>query len=183
MYDAIVVGARCAGSPTAMLLARKGYRVLLLDKAGFPSDTLSTHYIHQPGGAKLKHWGLLDKVIESNCPPIRQQRLDVGPFALIGAPPPADGVADGYAPRRTILDKILVDAAVEAGAELRERFSVQEILTDGERITGIRGNAVGGAMVNEAARIVIGADGMRSLIARSVQSPSYNAVPALTCAY
>ncbi|HXF60055.1 MAG TPA: FAD-dependent monooxygenase, partial [Caldilineaceae bacterium] len=63
MYDAIVVGARCAGSPTAMLLARKGYRVLLLDKAGFPSDTLSTHYIHQPGVACLKRWGLLDKVI------------------------------------------------------------------------------------------------------------------------
>jgi flavin-dependent dehydrogenase len=183
MYDAIVVGARCAGSPTAMLLARTGYRVLLVDKAGFPSDTLSTHYIHQPGGAKLKRWGLLDKVVASNCPPIRQQRLDIGPFALTGTPPAADGVADGYAPRRTILDKILVDAAVEAGAELREHFSVQEILTDGERVTGIRGNAVGGAMVTEEARMVIGADGMRSLVARSVQSPSYNAVPALTCAY
>src|SRR5215211_2080762 len=58
MYDAIVVGARCAGSPTAMLLARKGYRVLLVDKAGFPSDTLSAHYIHQPGSAALKRWGL-----------------------------------------------------------------------------------------------------------------------------
>ena len=63
MYDAIVVGARCAGSPTAMLLARKGYKVLLLDKAGFPSDTLSTHYIHQPvspdsrsGGCWTRWW-------------------------------------------------------------------------------------------------------------------------------
>src|SRR5215471_16868279 len=78
MYDAIVVGARCAGSPTAMLLARKGYRVLLLDKAGFPSDTLSTHYIHQPGVARLKRWGVLDKVVASNCPPTRQLTLDVG---------------------------------------------------------------------------------------------------------
>ena len=60
MYDAIVVGARCAGSPTAMLLARRGYRVLLVDRAGFPSDTLSVHYIHQPGVALLKRWGLLD---------------------------------------------------------------------------------------------------------------------------
>src|SRR5205807_8419529 len=96
MYDAIVVGARCAGSPTAMLLARKGYRVLLLDKAGFPSDTLSTHYIQLPGVARLKHWGLLDKVAASNCPPARQLVFDVGPFALTGAPPPVGGVADAY---------------------------------------------------------------------------------------
>ena len=92
MYDAIVVGARCAGSPTAMLLARKGYRVLLLDKASFPSDTLSVHYIHQPGVACLARWGLLDKVVASNCPPARQIRLDLGPFALIGAPPAVDGI-------------------------------------------------------------------------------------------
>ena len=75
-YDAIVVGARCAGSPTAMLLARKGYRVLLLDRARFPSDILSTHYIHQPGCARLKRWGLLDRVIASNCPPVREQHRD-----------------------------------------------------------------------------------------------------------
>lgn len=183
MYDAIVVGARCAGSPTAMLLARRGYRVLLLDKAGFPSDTLSTHYIHQPGGARLKRWGLLGKVVESNCPPARQQIFDVGSFALVGTPPPADGVADGYAPRRMVLDQILVDAAVLAGAELREHFSVQEVLTDGDRVTGIRGHAAGGAMVTEQARIVIGADGLRSLVARSVQAPTYNVRPTLTCAY
>src|SRR6187200_2221971 len=115
MYDAIVVGARCAGSPTAMLLARKGYRVLLLDRAGFPSDTLSTHYIHQPGVARLKRWGLLDAIIASNCPPARRQAFDVGPFVLTGTPPPADGVAEAYAPRRKVLDQILVDAAVAAG--------------------------------------------------------------------
>jgi 2-polyprenyl-6-methoxyphenol hydroxylase-like FAD-dependent oxidoreductase len=80
MYDAIVIGARCAGSPTAMLLARKGYRVLLLDRAGFPSDTLSTHYIHQPGVARLKRCGLLERIVSSNCPPVLRQMLDVGPF-------------------------------------------------------------------------------------------------------
>src|SRR5438046_273760 len=154
MYDAIVIGARCAGSPTAMLLAQKGYRVLLLDRAGFPSDTLSTHYIHQPGVARLKRWGLLDKVAASapgfaSCPPTRQQVLDVGPFALVGTPPPFDGVAEGYAPRRKVLDQILVDAAVDAGAELREHFTVKELLTDGERITGIRGHAASGAEVTE----------------------------------
>jgi flavin-dependent dehydrogenase len=183
MYDAIVVGARCAGSPTAMLLARKGYRVLLLDKAGFPSDTLSTHYIHQPGVARLTRWGLLEQVAASNCPPVRQQSFDVGPFALVGMPPPADGVADGYAPRRRVLDQILVDAAVAAGAELREHFAVNELLTDGEAVTGIRGHAVGGATVTERARIVIGADGMRSLVARSVQAPVYNAKPTLACTF
>src|SRR3712207_8782848 len=122
MYDAIIVGARVAGSPLAMLLARRGYRVLLLDKAKFPSDTISTHYIHQPGVARLKRWGLLERIVASNCPPVLRQMLDVGPFALVGSPPPADGVAEGYAPRRRILDQILVEAAVTAGAELREHF-------------------------------------------------------------
>ena len=70
MYDAIIVGARCAGSPTAMPLARKGYRVLLVDRATFPSDTMSLHYIWQPGVASLKRWVLMDPVAASNCPPI-----------------------------------------------------------------------------------------------------------------
>src|SRR5712692_151491 len=76
MYDAIVVGARCGGSPTALLLARKGYRVLLVDKAAFPSDTMSGHYIWQPGVARLKRWGLLDPVIASNCPAISRVSMD-----------------------------------------------------------------------------------------------------------
>jgi flavin-dependent dehydrogenase len=183
MYDAIVVGARCGGSPTAMLLARKGYRVLLVDRASFPSDTLSVHYIHQPGVVCLARWGLLDTVLASNCPPVRHQRIDLGPFALVGTPPPIDGIADAYAPRRTVLDQILVEAAAAAGAEVRERFSVQELLTDGERVTGIRGHTVGGMTVTEHARIVIGADGLHSVVARSVQAPIYNATPALACAY
>jgi 2-polyprenyl-6-methoxyphenol hydroxylase-like FAD-dependent oxidoreductase len=183
MYDAIVVGARCAGSPTAMLLARKGYRVLLVDKARFPSDTLSAHYIHQPGVARLKRWGLLDAVVASNCPPNRRQVVDFGPFALAGTPPPADGAADAYAPRRTVLDTILVQAAAAAGAELREQFSVNGLETDGERVTGIVGHAHGGAAVTEHAHIVIGADGSRSLVARQVGASSYESKPSLTCAY
>lgn len=138
IYDAIVVGARCAGSPTAMLLARKGYRVLLVDKATFPSDIMSTHYIHQPGIAQLQRWGLLEKVIATNCPPISKGIFDLGPFALTGSPPRADGIAEGYCPRRTVLDKILVDAVVAAGAELREGFTVQEVLIDGQHVSGIR---------------------------------------------
>src|SRR5258705_3511960 len=183
MYDAILVGARCAGSPTAMLLARKGYRVLLLDKAGFPSDTLSAHYIHQPGVAKLHRWGLLDKVVASGCPPIERQVFDVGPFALKGSAPPADGITAGYAPRRTILDKILLDAAVDAGVEVREHLSVEELVTNGERVTGIRGRSQGGSLVQEEARITVGAEGVRSVIARMVSAPEYNRQPATTCAY
>jgi 2-polyprenyl-6-methoxyphenol hydroxylase-like FAD-dependent oxidoreductase len=183
MYDAIIVGARCAGAPTAMLLARKGYRVLLLDKARFPSDTLSVHYIHQPGIACLQRWGLLERVIASNCPPVRRQRVDFGPVVLEAAPPPIDGIADAYAPRRTILDTLLVEAAVAAGAEVRERFTVDDLVMNGDRVTGIRGHAAGGATVNETARIVIGADGLHSQVARRVGAATYGVQPVFTCAY
>ena len=183
MYDAIIVGARCAGSPLAMLLARKGYKVLVLDKATFPSDTISTHHIHQPGVARLKRWGLLDKIQAANTPPTTQIRFDVGPFALVGTPPPAGGMAEAYAPRRRVLDKILADAAVGAGAELRERFSVEELTYDGKTVTGIRGRDDKGSRVTEKARIVIGADGARSLVARAVQAPVYLDKGMLTCNY
>jgi 2-polyprenyl-6-methoxyphenol hydroxylase-like FAD-dependent oxidoreductase len=183
MYDAIIIGARCAGSPTAMLLARKGYRVLLVDRATFPSDTMSTHYVHQPGIAYLKRWGLLDQVAASNCPPISKITFDLGDFSLTGCPLPADGVVEGYCPRRKVLDKILVDAAVAAGAELRQGFAVQEMVMDGDQVTGIRGRTKGGSTVTEAAHITIGADGMHSIIARIVTAPEYNVIPSLSCNY
>ena len=113
-----------------MLLARKGYRVLLVDKATFPSDTMSSHMVWQPDMAQLKRWGLLDTVVALQCPPIRQVTSHLGAFALTGTPPPAEGVADAYAPRRQVLDTILLEAARAAGAEVREDFSVQEVLLD-----------------------------------------------------
>ncbi len=183
MYDAIVIGARCAGSPTAMLLARKGYRVLLLDKAGFPSDHMSTHWIHQPGVARLEQWGLRERLAATGCPPITLITVDCGPFALRGTPPPAGSVAEAYCPRRTVLDKLLVDAAVEAGTELREHFSVQDLVWDGDRVSGISGRSTIGTTVKEQARIVIGADGVHSLVARQVEAPTYNARPAYQCGY
>jgi len=183
MYDVIVVGARCAGSPTAMLLARKGYRVLLLDKATFPSDTMSGHFLRQRGAACLKRWGILERVIATNCPAITSVTLDLGPFSLVGSILPTDGVTALYAPRRVVLDHILVNAAIEAGAELREGFHVQELLKEGERVTGVRGRHVRGEPVTEKARLVIGADGMRSVVARAVQAPTYQRKPVFCCAY
>jgi 2-polyprenyl-6-methoxyphenol hydroxylase-like FAD-dependent oxidoreductase len=178
MYDAIVVGARCAGSPTAMLLARAGHRVLLVDRARFPSDTLSTHYIHQSGVACLARWGLLPRIVATGAPPIRTYTLDLGPFALHGTPPPIGGVADAYSLRRTVLDQILMDAAAEAGAEVRTGFPVDGLVVDGGRVTGIRSRGV-----TERARIVIGADGLGSLVARTVDAPVYDDRGTLTCAY
>jgi len=179
-YDAIVVGARCAGSPTAMLLARRGYRVLVVDRASFPSDTLSTLLIQPPGVASLKRWGLLDQVIASNCPPIEQYAFDPGPFVLTGRPQAHDGIRTAYAPRRSVLDKILVDAAAQAGAEVRERFTVEDIVVEDGTVVGIRGHSEGGRSVVERARVVIGADGRNSRVARAVEPEHYNDKPVLS---
>jgi flavin-dependent dehydrogenase len=181
MYDAIVVGARCAGAPTALLLARKGYKVLLLDRGTFPSDMpFSNHYVHQTGSARLKRWGLLDALRASNCPPIYTNHFDYGAFSLTGSPVPAEGgVTEAFAPRRIRLDQILVDAAVNAGVELREGFSVQEVLFEDGRVTGIRGQERNRPAVTEHARITVGADGMFSVVAKAVKAPEYKTGPAL----
>lgn len=184
MYDAIIVGARCAGSPTAMLLARKGYRVLLVDKDNFPSDTMSTHVIWPHGAEIMDRWGLLDKLAATGCPPIALNMIfDVGPLALKGAVTTANGGRGGFCPRRTVLDKILVDAAVESGAELRDEFTVDELLWDGDQVVGIKGHERNGPKVEERAKIVIGADGVHSFVAKAVKAEEYNEVPPLVTAY
>ena len=182
-YDAIVVGARCAGAPTAMLLARKGHRVLLLDRASFPSDTLSTHVVHAPGVAALRRWSLLDAVIAAGTPPVDSYSFDFGPITITGTPRPHDGSSTAYAPRRTVLDKILVDAARAAGAEVRERFSVDEVVIENGVAVGIRGRGEDGASVLEGARVVIGADGRSSKVARAVGAERYNEKPKLQQSY
>jgi 2-polyprenyl-6-methoxyphenol hydroxylase-like FAD-dependent oxidoreductase len=127
-YDAIVVGARCAGSPTAMLLAQKGYKVLVVDRATFPSDTLSTHIVHPPGVAALRRWGLLDRLTATGCPPIDTYAFDFGPFTISGAPGTDDSPVS-YCPRRIVLDKLLVDGAaspsVPAGRWLATRATTR----------------------------------------------------------
>lgn len=182
-YDAIVIGARCAGAPTAMLLARRGHRVLLVDRAAFPSDTMSTHLVHPPGVAALARWGLLDRLAATGCPPIDFYTFDFGPITVAGTPRPVDGIAAAFCPRRTVLDELLVEAAVEAGVELRERFVVEQLTTADGAVTGIRGHARGGRAVTERARVVIGADGRRSLVARTVRPRQYDERPSRAALY
>jgi flavin-dependent dehydrogenase len=182
-YDAIVVGARCAGSPTAMLLARSGHRVLLVDRATFPSDTLSTHAIHAPGVAALRRWGLLDAVLATACPPLERYSFDFGPFTITGTPRPWAGGSVGYAPRRFLLDKILLDAAADAGAEVQEHFSVDELLVEDGAVVGVHGHDSGGRPRAHRARVVVGADGRQSRVARAVQAEQYLEKPRLQWAY
>jgi 2-polyprenyl-6-methoxyphenol hydroxylase-like FAD-dependent oxidoreductase len=181
-YDAIVIGARCAGSPTAMLLTRRGHKVLLVDRATFPSDTISTHLIHPPGVEALARWGLLDRLVATGCPPIATYAFDMGPFTLAGSPgTPEFPIA--YAPRRTVLDKLLLDAAAEAGVEVREGFTVDDLVREDGRVAGIRGHGADGKAVTERARVVVGADGLHSLVARAAGVEAYHQKPPLQVGY
>ena len=182
-YDAIVVGGRCAGAPTAMLLARKGHRVLLVDRATFPSDTVSTHFIHPPGVAALERWGLRDALAASGCPPARTYSFDFGPFTIAGSPRPSEGTAEAYCPRRTVLDAMLVHAASDAGVEVREGFAIDEVLIEDGVVVGIRGKDAGGSTVTERAAVVVGADGRSSSVAKAVQPEQYNEKPAVGPAF
>jgi 2-polyprenyl-6-methoxyphenol hydroxylase-like FAD-dependent oxidoreductase len=184
MYDAIVIGARCAGSPTAMLLARRGFTVLLVDKSTFPSDTISTHILWPQGAEILGRWGLLQRLAATGVPPIcRRMTFDVGPFALRGTIPDANDGMGGFCPRRTVLDALLVNAAAESGADVREGFTVDELLVADDTVVGIRGHAKGTKSIEERARIVIGADGVNSFVARAVRAPEYDVQPVAACAY
>lgn len=184
MYDAIIVGARCAGAPTAMLLARRGHKVLLVDKATFPSDVVSTHIVWPHGAEIMERWGLLDRLAATGCPPIALDlTFDVGPFALHGGVIDTNGGRGGFCPRRTVLDELLVNAAVEAGAELRDAFTVDGLVWDGDRVAGIKGHGRTGAGTEERARVIVGADGVHSLVAREVQAAEYDIRPPLTTNY
>jgi flavin-dependent dehydrogenase len=184
MYDAIVIGARSAGSPTAMLLARKGHKVLLVDRAAFPSDIPHGHFIHRHGPRRLQEWGLLQRLVDTNCPPMTSVNMDYGDFPLDAHGLISDdGVAVAYGPRREVIDLVLADAAREAGAEFRDQLTVEELLFEDGRVTGIRARTRLGLSVTERASVVIGADGRRSRVAQAVNAPMYEAVPTLTCWY
>lgn len=177
MHDVIVVGARCAGAATALLLARQGHRVLIVDQDRFPSDMrLSTHLIWHAGADLLHKWGLLDAVRASLCPPLTHFELDMGELVLRGTPPDTM-VGAAFAPKRIVLDQILLDAAIAAGAELREGVLFDDVLRDGDRVVGISAKNPDGSTLTEQARWVVGADGRHSRLARAVGSPAYHEYP------
>jgi 2-polyprenyl-6-methoxyphenol hydroxylase-like FAD-dependent oxidoreductase len=142
--------------------------------------------VHAPGAAALARWGLLDQVAASGCPPIRRYQFDLGPFSIEGTPLPASaGIDVAYSPRRTVLDKILLDAAVKAGVEVRENVSVRELIVEDGRVAGIRARETGnaGAVMTERASLVIGADGRHSLVAEAAGAGRYRERPAVNVAY
>ncbi|MYV51243.1 NAD(P)/FAD-dependent oxidoreductase [Streptomyces sp. SID3212] len=178
MYDVIVVGARCAGSPVAMLLARQGHRVLMVDRSSFPSDAVSTHYIHQAGLSRLKDWGLLDEVIDAKTPAIRKMNFSYRGIELNGFAEPIDGIDAVYCPRRVVLDEILVNAARRAGVEVVEGFTVSGVVSSDGRVTGVRGRTGDGPEREFRSTVVVGADGFHSTIAKAVGAELYNVRPA-----
>ena len=174
-WDAVVVGARCAGAATAMLLARRGWDVLVLDRARPGSDTLSTHGLVRGGTLQLHRWGLLDRIAAAGTPEIRRTVFHYCEGASVEtvtmSVKPAAGVDRFYAPRRTVSDAVLVDAARQAGATVRYGTSVIDVMhDDAGTVTGVLARPRGGAPVEIGADIVIGADGLRSVVADRVHA-------------
>jgi len=166
-YDVVVVGARCAGAATAMLLARQGLRVLVLDRHDYGADTLSTHALMRGGVIQLSRWGILSAVAAAGTPPITATTFHYGREEVVIAIKPGGGVDALYAPRRTVLDRLLVDAAREAGVEVRYGWTVVDLLrSDDGRVAGVVARSTTGATEEIRAGLVVGADGLRSTIAR-----------------
>jgi len=172
-HDVVVVGGRVAGAATAMLLARLGHDVVVADQATFPSDTPSTHAIARSGVVQLARWGLLDEVLASGAPPIRQVTFHTPGGGPVSRPVQHKaGVDFLVAPRRYVLDAILAAAAERAGAQLRPGVTVTGVRRDGDgRVVGVAGHDHTGAPVELGARWVVGADGLRSRVARAVGAP------------
>jgi flavin-dependent dehydrogenase len=165
-YDALIVGARCAGAATAMLLAHQGMRVLALDRGAYGSETLSTHALMRGAVLQLSRWGLLPRLVAAGTPAVRSTSFHYGAEEVAIALKPGDGVDALYAPRRSVLDALLVDAAAEAGAELRHGEIVFGLTDTGGRVTGAVSLDAQGRRQEIAADLVIGADGVGSTVAR-----------------
>jgi flavin-dependent dehydrogenase len=166
-----------------MLFAQAGYRVLLLDRASFPADTLSTLYIQPPGVDRLRRWGLLGAVEATGCPPLDRVVYELGDVHIEGCCRAIEEVPAAYAPRRHLLDQVLADGAVAAGAEFRERCQVTGLLEEDGRVAGVTFTASGGMTVTERCALVVGADGMRSAVAELAGAPKVVENDRLTCAY
>lgn len=164
-FDVVIVGARCAGAATALLLARAGARVLVVDKGVYGSDTVSTHALMRGAVLQLTRWGVLPAVVAAGTPPVRSTTFSYSTGDTTVAIEPRYGVEALYAPRRTVLDRILVDAAMESGVEFEYSVQVRDIRMDGRgRVRGIEAGRLG---LLEAG-LIVGADGLHSTIARLV---------------
>lgn len=170
-FDVIVVGARCAGAPLATLLARDGLRVCVVDKDRFPSDTLSTHGVQPAGVQVLERIGVLDSLLKL-APPILRLRMVLDDASMPAADVVAITGSPGLSVRRIRLDEILVNAAAAAGAEVRLQTAVTGLLRDGGRVAGVL--TTSGEL---RAPLVVGADGVRSAVARMVGAQEYNPTP------
>jgi len=171
-YDVVVVGARVAGAATAYVLARFGLRVLLVDRGRYGSDTLSTHALMRGGVLQLSRWGLLDEIVAAGTPPVRRTTFRYADAVVPITLKPSYGVDALYAPRRTVLDPILVDAAVAGGVDVRFGIAVTDVERDHHgTVTGVAGRTRDGQAFRARARIVVGADGIRSTIAERAGAP------------
>jgi 2-polyprenyl-6-methoxyphenol hydroxylase-like FAD-dependent oxidoreductase len=187
VYDAIVVGGRAAGASTALLLARHGRRVLVVDRSRYGADTLSTHALMRAGVLQLQRFGVLDRIVAAGTPPIRRTTFSYAHDRVEIDLKPSHGIDALYAPRRTVLDPILVDAAEAAGARFRFSVTVTGLMRDDRgRVTGVIIRDREGRSGAVAATIVIGADGVRSTVAQLLDAPIERAgtgAPAVVYGY
>ena len=178
-HDVVVVGGRVAGAATAMLLARLGHDVAVVDQACFPSDTISTHSIARSGVVQLRRWGLLEAVLDSGAPAIRQVTFNAAGASVTRTIKHKAGVDLVIAPRRYVLDALLASAAQRAGAQVRPGVTVTGLRRDRYgRVVGVDGHDRAGARVQLDARLVVGADGLGSRVARQVGAAITQAGPA-----
>lgn len=183
MWDVIIVGARCAGAPLAALLAKRGHKVLLLDRATFPSDTMSTHFMWTPAVATLAKWGLLERLLQTGCPPIASVQMDTADVIIRGKPSAVDGVDIMLCPRRSKIDALLVEAAREAGAEVREGVVVRDVIWSGDRVVGVSAKDRNDVEIEFRGAFIVGADGLNSRIARAVDAQYRLHHPPVTFAF
>ena len=171
-HDVVVVGARAAGAATAMLLARAGLRVVVVDRGRYGADTMSTHALMRGAVVQLHRWGLLDRVVDAGTPPITRTTFRYATDEIVVPIKASHGVDALYAPRRTVLDPTLVDAAVAAGAEVHFGVAITGVRRDRQgRVTGVVGRDHAGRPVAVDAGLVVGADGLHSIVARKVAAP------------
>ena len=177
-FDVVVVGARCAGSPLAALLAREGLSVAVVDRAEFPSDTISTHIFQNEGVRVLERLGVLDEVLSSGAPWLERNRLRVEGLRIDAAIPcRADDPGPWLCVRRPLLDTVLVDAARRAGADVRTGTTVVGLVEEDGRVSGVSVRGQAGDKVLRAP-LVVGADGRASVVARSTGARGYNLIPS-----